>query len=142
MLMKKIIPKNKRLLESINASRDDILDLYYALMLYNLLMHFENKIFKRPNDFIKWSRREHKKLIKSIKCPYSQFKRNNQMNDFILYTTDGVQVPLRYVLKGVRQGQQEIDNVNSYIRTHVSNFESDIVWDVFEKIAWDYHILK
>ena len=142
MLMKKIIPKNKRLLESINASRDDILDLYYALMLYNLLMHFENKIFKRPNDFIKWSRREHKKLIKSIKSPYSQFKSNNQMNDFILYTTDGVQVPLRYVLRSAKGGDQEIEAVNNLIRTYMGSFESDIVWDVFEKIAWDYHILK
>ena len=140
--MKKLIPKNKRLLESINASRGDISDLYYAVMLYNLLKHFEDKIFKRPNDFIKWSRKEHKKLIKSIKSPYSQFTNNNQMNDFILYTTDGVQVPLRYVLKGARQGQQGIDNVNSYIRTHISNFESDIVWDVFEKIVWNYRILK
>ena len=140
--MKKLVSKNKRLLERINAYREDIANLYYAVMLCNLLKHFEDKIFKRPNDFIKWSRKEHKKLIKSIKSPYSQFTNNNQMNDFILYTTDGVQVPLRYVLKGARQGQQGIDNVNSYIRTHISNFESDIVWDVFEKIAWDYHILK
>ena len=140
--MKKLVSKNKRLLESINASRGDISDLYYAVMLYNLLKHFEDKIFKRPNDFIKWSRKEHKKLIKSIKSPYSQFTNNNQMNDFILYTTDGVQVPLRYVLRSAKGGDQEIEAVNNLIRTYMGSFESDIVWDVFEKIAWDYHILK
>ncbi|WP_440634914.1 hypothetical protein [Candidatus Pelagibacter sp. HIMB1746] len=140
--MKKLTPKNKRLVESINASREDIADLYYALMLYNLLMHFQDKIFKRPNDFIKWSRKEHKKLIKSIKSPYSQFRNNNQMNDFILYTTDGVQVPLRYVLRSAKGGDQDIDATNNLIRTYIDSFESDIVWDVFEKIAWDYHILK
>ena len=140
--MKKLVSKNKRVLESINASGEDIADLYYAVMLYNLLKHFEDKIFKRPNDFLKWSRKEYKKLIKSIKSPHSQFTRNNQMYDYILYTTDGVQVPLRYVLRSVRGGDHNRDAVNNLIRTHIQNFELDIVWDVFEKIAWDYHILK
>ena len=140
--MKKLVSKNKRLLESINAYREDIANLYYAVMLCNLLKHFEDKIFKRPNDFIKWSRKEHKKLIKSIKSPYSQFTNNNQMNDFILYTTDGVQVPLRYVLRSAKGGDQEIEAVNNLIRTYIGSFESDIVWDVFEKIAWSYKILK
>ena len=37
--MIKLIPKNKRLIESINASKEDISDLYYVVMLYNLLKH-------------------------------------------------------------------------------------------------------
>ena len=139
--MKKLIPKNKRLLESINATKEDISTLYYVVMLYNVSIHFEKKIFKRPNNFLKWCSKEHKKQIKSIKSPYSQFV-FSQMNDGILYTNEGVQIPLRYVLRSVREGSYEIDTVNDIIRTHINNFESDIVWDVFEKIADSYMRLE
>ena len=94
----KLIPKNKRLIEGINATGDDIWGLYYVVMLYNLSMALEKKIFKKPTKLIKWCHNEHQKTIKSIKSPHSQFVWSN-MNDGIFYTLDGVQVTLRHILK-------------------------------------------
>ncbi len=139
--MKKLIPKNKRFIESINATTEDIEDLYYVVMLYNLSMHFEKKIFKKPKKFLKWCHKSHQKKIKSIKSPFSQFT-FTQMNDGIFYTVDGIPVALRHILKKAKYGENIRDSVNNWIykelTNYVSNDERTEVWEEFGNIFYKY----
>ena len=119
--MKKLIPKNKRLLESINATEDDIVLLLYVVMYCNLSMHFEKKLFKKPKKFLKWCQKEQKKIIKSIKSPFSQFK-SSQMNDGIFYTVDGIPVALRHILKNAKNGEEIRDYTNMQIYKQLEQY--------------------
>ena len=110
------ISKQNRIMDTIDASADDVSNLYKAVILYNLCMHFEKKFFGKEVEFIKEAHNIHQKTIKSIKCSYD-FSYKSKMNDGVLYTTDGVQVALRQVLKTAKGGEYERDNVNEELRT-------------------------
>ena len=137
----KLIPKNKRLIESINATGDDIMSLYYVVMLYNLSMVLEKKIFKKPKKFLRWCHTEHQKKIKSIKSPHSQFVWSN-MNDGIFYTIDSVQVTLKHILKsivGSRSSMDDTDNlIFNYIDKYADDGSRDEIWDTFNNIKTKY----
>ena len=143
--MKKLIPKNKRLIESINATGDDIVRLLYVVMYCNLSMHFEKKLFKKPKKFLKWCQKEQKKIIKSIKSPFSQFK-SSQMNDGIFYTVDGIPVALRHIIKKAKKGDLIEDNVNMGIYNDLTNFvdndERNEIWEEYGKIFHKYTTMK
>ena len=137
----KLIPKNKRLIESINATGDDIWGLYYVVMLYNLSMALEKKIFKKPTKLIKWCHNEHQKTIKSIKSPHSQFVWSN-MNDGIFYTLDGVQVTLRNILRSANHSKPTIDATNNFIFSAIERLEEGGTmkdsWETFNQIQDKY----
>tara|TARA_B100000886_G_C20255264_1_gene420530 strand:- start:75 stop:527 length:453 start_codon:yes stop_codon:yes gene_type:complete len=119
--MTKLIPKNKRLLESINATEEDISKLYKVVMLYNLSMYFEKKLFKKPRPVLNWCNKEHKKIIKSIKSPFRQFK-FKQMHDGIFYTVDGIPVALRHILKNAKNGEEIRDYTNMQIYKQLEQY--------------------
>lgn len=151
--MKKLIPKNKRFIDGVNATDEDISKLYKVVMLYNLSMHFEKKIFKKPKEFLKWCHKEHQKTIKSIKSPFSQFT-FTQMNDGIFYTLDGIPVALRHIFKYTKFGDTIRENTNSEIYRQLEQFlETDKsgtsytdstkeIWDEFGKIFYKYSNLE
>ena len=151
--MKKIIPKNKRLLESINATEEDISKLYKVVMLYNLSMYFEKKLFKKSRPVLNWCKKEHKKIIKSIKSPFSQF-RFKQMNDGIFYTVDGIPVALRHILKNAKMGEQIREYTNMAIYKQLEQFlevdksgtsytsSSSEAWEEFGNIFHKYSTME
>ena len=150
---KKLIPKNKRFVDSINATDEDISKLYKVVMLYNLSTYFEKKIFKKPKEFLKWCHKEHQKTIKSIKSPFSQFS-FSQMNDGIFYTLDGIPVALRHIFKYAKFGKTIIEDTNNEIYRDLRQFlktdksgtsytPSTIeIWDEFGKIFYKYQNME
>ena len=141
----KLIPKNKRLIEGINATGDDIMGLYYVVMLYNLSMALEKKLFKKPTKLIKWCHNEHQKTIKSIKSPHSQFVWSN-MNDGIFYTLDGVQVTLRHILKSIDSNLSEMDATDNLLFNNIDRYADDgsrdEIWDTFNNIKSKYRQME
>ena len=137
----KLIPKNKRQIESINATGEDISSLYYVVMLYNLSMVLEKKIFKKPKKFLRWCHTEHQKTIKSIKSPHSQFVWSN-MNDGIFYTLDGIQVTLRHILKSSNISKHTLDASNNFIFSAIERLEEGGTmkdsWETFNQIQDKY----
>ena len=137
----KLIPKNKRLIESINATGADIMSLYYVVMLYNLSMALEKKIFKKPTKLLKWCHTEHQKTIKSIKSPHSQFVWSN-MNDEIFYTLDGIQVTLRHILNSSDISKHTLDASNNFIFDAIERLEEGgtmkDAWETFNQIQDKY----
>ena len=146
----KLIPKNKRLIESINATGDDIMSLYYVVMLYNLSKALEKKIFKKPTKLLKWCHKEHQTTIKSIKSPHSQYVWST-MNDGIFYTPDGVQVSLRdilYSLESKRPAAAEnaIEGTNRFIFDAIERLEEGgtmkDAWETFNQVHNKYSSMK
>ena len=141
----KLIPKNKRQIESINATGEDIGNLYYVVMLYNLSMVLEKKIFKKPKKFLRWCHTEHQKTIKSIKSPHSQFVFRN-MNDGIFYTIDGVQVTLRHILKSIDGSSSFLDSTDNVLFNNIDRYADDgsrdEIWDTFNNIKSKYRQME
>ena len=143
--MTKLIPKNKRLIVGINATGEDIMSLYYVVMLYNLSKALEKKIFKKPKKFLKWCHNAHQKEIKSIKSPHSQFVFSN-MNDGKFYTLDGVEVALRHILNSIDGSNRSIDNTNDLIFSYISKYGDEgsrnEIWDTFNNIQSKYRQME
>tara|TARA_R100000734_G_C3317072_1_gene109898 strand:- start:199 stop:660 length:462 start_codon:yes stop_codon:yes gene_type:complete len=141
----KLIPKNKRQIESINATGEDISSLYYVVMLYNLSMVLEKKIFKKPKKFLRWCHTEHQKTIKSIKSPHSQFVWA-KMNDGIFYTIDGVQVTLRHILKSIDASGNSMDSTDNMLFNYIDKYADDgsreEIWNTFNDIKSKYRQME
>ena len=99
-LMSKLVPKKDRILETINASKDDANKLLKVMLIYNLTMHFNKKMFGKEKDFCKEAHEVHQKTINSIKCEYA-FTMKGNLHDGALYTIDHVEVPLNNILRSL-----------------------------------------
>ena len=108
--MSKLVPKKDRILETINASKDDTKKLFKVILIYNLTMHFNKKMFGKEEDFCKEAHEVHQKTIKSIKCSYG-FTNKGNLKDGTLYTIDSVEVPLNNILRTVGTRFSEADDV-------------------------------
>ena len=51
--MSKVLQKKDRILESINATREDIENLYVVTILDKVTIHFEKKVFGKEEEFRK-----------------------------------------------------------------------------------------
>ena len=132
----KVIPKKDRVKETINASLEDVKKLYKVLILYKLGMHFEKKIFNKETEFIKKNHQLHQKIIKSVKCEYTF---NFNTSDPMIYTTDGVTVELKSVLKSIGETafHNEYKEIDNFCYEFDKNREFKII-PVFEKIVRDF----
>ena len=118
-----ILAKKDRFTETINAGLEDICKLYKVVLLYNLSMHFEKKVFKgdKEKGFEKELHELHQKTIKSVKCEHTSSTMDAggigkaYKTDYAVYTIDGIPINLIILLscKGTRVS--EFDDVNKEV---------------------------
>jgi hypothetical protein len=119
-----ILPKKDRFTETINASLEEICKLYKVVLLYNLSVHFEKKIFKgdKEKGFQKELHELHQKTIKSVKCEYTSSTMNQggigkaYKEDYAVYTIDGIPITLKTLLRSKGTRFSEFDDVNKEVR--------------------------
>ena len=99
--MTKILKKEDRVLESINATREDIENLYVVAILDKVTIHFEKKVFGKEEEFRKQAVELRQKHLKAVKCPKS-WDMNTTGNPTV-ETIDGVTVSLIDVLAVILQ---------------------------------------
>jgi len=99
--MTKILKKEDRVLESINATREDIENLYVVAILDKVTIHFEKKVFGKEEEFRKEAVELRQKHLKAVKCPKSwdMYTTGNPTVE----TIDGVTVSLIDVLAVIGQ---------------------------------------
>ena len=67
--MAKVLEKKDRVLESINATREDLENLYVVTILDKVTIHFEKKVFGKEEEFRKEAVELRQKHLKAVKCP-------------------------------------------------------------------------
>jgi len=92
-----ILPKKDRVLESINASREDIENLYVVAILDKVTYHFEKKMFGKEKEFQKEASEVRQKHLKAVKCTHG-WERDSTSNPTVK-TIDGITVNLSNVLE-------------------------------------------
>lgn len=99
--MTKVIQKKNRVLESINATRKDIENLYVATILIKTISHFQKKLFNGQDEFREEAFELYLKLMKTVKCPkgLDRYGKDN----ITVETIDGVSVSLIDVLAVIGQ---------------------------------------
>ncbi len=97
----KVLQKKDRILESINATREDIENLYVVAILDKVTIHFEKKVFGKEEEFRKEAVELRQKHLKAVKCPQS-WDMNTTGNPTV-ETIDGVTVSLIDVLAVIGQ---------------------------------------
>ena len=111
--MSKVLQEKDRVLESINATKEDIQNLYVATILDKAISYFQKKIFNGQDEFRKEAFKLYFKLRQAVKCP-TGLDRNTKGNPTV-ETIDGVTVSLIDVLAVIGQrdfydqGVQKID---------------------------------
>jgi hypothetical protein len=101
--MTKVLQKEDRVLESINATREDIRNLYVVTILDRVIGHFQKKLFGKEEEFQNGAHEVRKKHLEAVNCEYS-------WGDSYLFPTvetiDGITVNLTNVL--VMLGQRSM----------------------------------
>jgi len=99
--MPKVLQKKDRILESINATREDIENLYVVAILDKVTIHFEKKVFGKEEEFRKEAVELRQKHLKAVKCPRA-WDMNTTGNPTV-ETIDGVRVSLADLLEMIGQ---------------------------------------
>jgi len=97
--MTKVLQKKDRVLESINATREDIENLYVVAILDKVTFHFEKKVFGKEKEFQKEASEVRQKHLKAVKCTHG-WERNSISNPTV-QTIDGVTVNLSNILESL-----------------------------------------
>ena len=97
--MTKVLEKKDRVLESINATREDIENLYVVAILDKVTYHFEKKVFGKEKEFQKEASEVRQKHLKAVKCTHG-WERNSISNPTV-QTIDGVTVNLSNILESL-----------------------------------------
>jgi len=97
--MTKVLQKKDRVLESINATREDIENLYVVAILDKVTYHFEKKVFGKEKEFQKEASEVRQKHLKAVKCTHG-WERNSISNPTV-QTIDGVTVNLSNILESL-----------------------------------------
>jgi len=141
--MTKIIPKKDRVLETINATLEDVEKLYQVIILYNLINHFRKKVFGKEDAFCKEAHKLHQETVKSINCNYSFNNREKGEIDGTLYTVDNVKVYLRHLMYQLHEatGNSVNDRVTDLCYKFDKGREFRII-PVLEKKIKDYRIYR
>jgi len=99
--MAKVLEKKDRVLESINATVEDIQNLYVVTILDKVRFHFEKKMFSKEEKFTKEALELRQKHLKAVKCPQSWD--GSTTGNPTVETIDGVTVSLINVLEMLGQ---------------------------------------
>jgi len=130
-----VLPKKDRVKETINATLEDIRNLYVVSILDKVRFHFEKKLFGKEEQFQKEALEVRQKHLEAVKCDF--FWDSNI--DPSVKTIDGITVALIKVLKSV--GERELTDQDKLIQKlcykYDKNREFKII-PVFEKIVGNY----
>jgi len=133
--MTEVIQKKDRVKETINATLEDIQNLYVVAILDKIKLHFEKKLFDKEKEFQKEASEVRQKHLESVKCDFF-WDSNIDPN---VKTIDGITVALIKVLKSV--GERELTDQDKLIQKlcykYDKNREFKII-PVFEKIVGNY----
>ena len=139
--MTKILKKEDRVLESINATREDIENLYVVTILDKVTIHFEKKVFGKEEEFRKEAVELRQKHLKAVKCPKG-WDMNTTGNPTV-ETIDGVRVSLANVLEmiGQRDFYDQDELMNKLCMKYDMGREFKII-PVYEKKVADYWLYR
>jgi len=139
--MTKILKKEDRVLESINATREDIENLYVVAILDKVTIHFEKKVFGKEEEFRKEAVELRQKHLKAVKCPQS-WDMNTTGNPTV-ETIDGVTVSLIDVLAviGQRDFYDQEELIYKLCMKYDMGREFKII-PVYEKKVADYWLYR
>ena len=139
--MTKILKKEDRVLESINATREDIENLYVVAILDKVTIHFEKKVFGKEEEFRKQAVELRQKHLKAVKCPKS-WDMNTTGNPTV-ETIDGVTVNLIDVLAviGQRDFYDQEELIYKLCMKYDMGREFKII-PVYEKKVADYWLYR
>jgi hypothetical protein len=99
--MTKVLQKEDRVLETINATVEDIQNLYVVSILDKVTYHFEKKMFGKEKEFQKEASEVRQKHLKAVKCTHG-WERDSTSNPTVK-TIDGITVNLSNVLEIIGQ---------------------------------------
>jgi len=139
--MTKVLEKKNRVLESINATREDIENLYVVTILDKVTIHFEKKVFGKEEEFRKEAVELRQKHLKAVKCPKG-WDMNTTGNPTV-ETIDGVRVSLANVLEmiGQRDFYDQDELMNKLCMKYDMGREFKII-PVLEKTVKDYWLYR
>ena len=138
--MSKLVPKKDRILETINASKEDTHKLLKVMLIYNLTMHFNKKMFGKEKDFCKEAHEVHQKTINSINSEYA-FTMKGDLHDGAFYTIDHVEVPLNNILRSLGESFSGAGDVFKDVQKLCYKHDKGrqfVIIPVFEKIYEAY----
>ena len=137
----KVLQKKDRTLESINATREDIENLYVVAILDKVTIHFEKKVFGKEEEFRKEAVELRQKHLKAVKCPQS-WDMNTTGNPTV-ETIDGVKVSLIDVLAviGQRNFYDQEELIYKLCMKYDKGREFKII-PVYEKKVADYWLYR
>ena len=139
--MTKVLQKKDRVLESINATKEDIENLYVVTILDKVTIHFEKKVFGKEEEFRKEAVELRQKHLKAVKCPQS-WDMNTTGNPTV-ETIDGVKVSLIDVLAviGQRNFYDQEELIYKLCMKYDKGREFKII-PVYEKKVADYWLYR
>ena len=139
--MTKVLEKKDRVLESINATREDIENLYVVAILDKVTIHFEKKVFGKEEEFRKEAVELRQKHLKAVKCPKG-WDMNTTGNPTV-ETIDGVRVSLANVLEmiGQKDFYDQDELMNKLCMKYDMGREFKII-PVLEKKVADYWLYR
>ena len=139
--MTKVLEKKDRVLESINATREDIENLYVVAILDKVTIHFEKKVFGKEEEFRKEAVELRQKHLKAVKCPKG-WDMNTTGNPTV-ETIDGVRVSLADVLEmiGQRDFYDQEELIYKLCMKYDMGREFKII-PVYEKKVADYWLYR
>jgi len=132
-----VLPKKDRVKETINASLEDVRNLYVVSILDKITWHFEKKLFGKEKEFQKEASDVRQKHLEAVKCEYSWD--TNSVTNPMVYTIDDIPVGLKKVLKS--RGDGQIDSENELMQKLCYKYDKNrefVIIPVFEKIVKDY----
>ena len=132
-----VLPKKDRVKETINATLEDIRNLYVVSILDKVRFHFEKKLFGKEEQFQKEALEVRQKHLEAVKGDYSW--ESNSVTNPTVRTIDDVTVDLKKVLKSI--GEREVTDQDKLIQKlcykYDKNREFKII-PVFEKVVGNY----
>ena len=94
--MTKVLQKEDRVLESINATKEDIRNLYVVTILDRVIGHFQKKLFGKEEEFQNEAHEVRGKHLEAVNCEYSWGK---HISSPTVETIDGITINVTKVLE-------------------------------------------
>lgn len=94
--MTKVLQKKDRVSETINATLEDIRNLYVVTILDRVIGHFQKKLFGKEEEFQNGAHEVRKKHLEAVNCEYSW---GDSISSPTVETIDGIAVNLTKVLE-------------------------------------------
>ena len=136
-----VLQKKDRVKETINATLEDIQNLYVVAILDKITLHFEKKLFGKEEEFLKEAHDVRQKHLGAVKCNYS-WDMNSTGNPQV-ETIDGITVNLINLL--LMLGQRDMHDQEKLIQKLCYKYDKGRefkIIPVFENKVESYWLYK